>query len=322
MLLDYGTSRPTLSTLRGLGVTGVGRYIGWDSVPGYSSIGKNITRDEARALLGAGIEIFLAFEYAKDAAARGAEQGRKDGQLAMQQLADLGAPPDMGVYFAVDYDLPDCRPDLPDTAANARAKLGPVGDYFAAISGLKHPYQVGGYGGYYAIKRLFDAGLITLGWQTIAWSGGKTDSRSHIYQSKVDNGPFGSDVDVRCHMAVPNYGQWSNAPLPKPGWPAEQEEDVTYSGQIGPGEKVGVPVVKGTTNRVCVYADYTNSTAPMKVRVAVLSETNGYSQIQEAEISAAKPEYILFKEKDVVAVSFQRVDTVPGLDVGYFVTGG
>ena len=29
-----------------------------------------------------------------------------------------------------------------------------------------------------AIKRLFDAGLITLGWQTVAWSGGQRDSRA------------------------------------------------------------------------------------------------------------------------------------------------
>jgi hypothetical protein len=208
-LIDYSTSRPPMNILRAAGVTGAGRYIGWDSVPGYPSIGKNLTVAESKELLGAGIEIFLAFEYAPDAAAQGTPQGTKDGQLAKTQLAELEAPPDMASYFAVDFDIPDYAPHLADTPPNALAKLGPVGKYFQAIKALKYAYEIGGYGGYYAIKRLFDAGLITKGWQTIAWSGGLLDPRACIYQLAATSSIVGADIDVREHTAtMADYGQW------------------------------------------------------------------------------------------------------------------
>src|SRR5579864_767096 len=127
MIIDYSTARPSIATLKAAKVTAVGRYIGWDSVPGFQSIGKNITKPEAQVLIGAGFQIFLAFEYAADAALKGAEQGGLDGALATSQLSALGAPSNMAVYFALDFDVPDYAPNLPDTPANALAKLGPVG---------------------------------------------------------------------------------------------------------------------------------------------------------------------------------------------------
>jgi hypothetical protein len=38
------------------------------------------------------------------------------------------------------------------------------------------------YAGYHPLKRAFDAGKMTYGWQTYAWSGGMQDSRMHLYQ--------------------------------------------------------------------------------------------------------------------------------------------
>jgi hypothetical protein len=212
-----------MSALLTAGVTAAGRYIGWDSVAGFPSIGKNLTVTEARELIGAGIEIFLAFEYQPDAAANGTTQGTKDGQLAKTQLAELEAPPDMCSYFAVDYDIPDYAPHLMDTPVNALAKLGPVGKYFQAINALKFAYEVGAYGGYYAIKRLFDAGLITKGWQTIAWSGGHVDPRAVIYQVTATSPIVGGDIDIREHTAtVADYGQWPR-PSANPTTPPPQE---------------------------------------------------------------------------------------------------
>jgi hypothetical protein len=119
MLIDYSNIRPSITTLRGAGITAVGRYIGWDGEPGYQNSYKNLTQTEARSLLGAGIEIFLAFEYLADAPVRGANQGHMDGVLAMAQLGRLGAPPSMAVYFAADWDVPDYAPGLPDTPTPA-----------------------------------------------------------------------------------------------------------------------------------------------------------------------------------------------------------
>lgn len=100
-----------------------------------------------------------------------------------------------------------------------------------------------------------------------------------------------------------------------------QEDDVTYSGQIKPGEKRGVPVVKGTTNRLCLYADFTDPASPLVVRVAVDSEAKHYSQITTVSLGDSQPHYVLFTEADVIAVSFQREDTDPAREVGYFITG-
>lgn len=209
MIIDYSTSRPPIPTLWSDGVTAVGRYIGWDSVPGYSSIGKNITKAEAEGLVTSGIQIFLAFEYTADAAAHGTSQGTKDGQLAKTQLSELGAPPSMAVYFAVDFDIPDYAPSLADIPANALAKLGPVGHYFEAINALKYAYEIGGYGGYWAIKRLLDAGLITKAWQTVAWSGGHIDPRAVLYQNASHSTISGADVDIHENsLTEPDFGQW------------------------------------------------------------------------------------------------------------------
>ena len=217
MILDYSTIRPSIAVLKAANVSAVGRYIGWDSVPGFGSIGKNITVAEAETLIASGIKIFLAFEYTADAAAHGADQGAKDGHLAMTQLAVLGAPPDMAVYFAVDYDIPDYAPTLMDIPTNALAKLGPVGKYFQAINGLKYAYEVGGYGGYWAIKRLFDAGLITKGWQTTAWSGGNLDHRAVIYQNAAPPPIPGADVNIRENaITEPDFGQWPRPAITAP----------------------------------------------------------------------------------------------------------
>src|SRR5258707_4434577 len=125
MLIDYSVLRPPIALLKAAGVTAVGRYLGYDGEPGFQNIHKNLTLAEKNTLLAAGIEIWLSFEYAADAALSGGTQGTKDAALASRQLATLGmAAPGTAVYYAVDFDLGDYAPALPDTAANGRAKLG------------------------------------------------------------------------------------------------------------------------------------------------------------------------------------------------------
>src|SRR5258708_17627167 len=92
MIIDYSTLRPPMTVLKAAGVTAVGRYIGWDGEPGYSNIRKNLTTTEARELLAAGMEIFLAFEYASDPALKRAVQGTAHAPLATPQRTDLCAP--------------------------------------------------------------------------------------------------------------------------------------------------------------------------------------------------------------------------------------
>lgn len=264
MIIDYGTARPPVTLLKQLWVTTVCRYIGWDGQPGYENIGKNISKVEADTLLANGISIVLAFEYAADASSNGGLQGAMDGALAKKQLAALGAPADMGVYFAVDFDIPDYAPHLLDTPANAFAKLGPVALYFQAINALKPLYEVNGYGGYYAIKRLLDAGLIKKGWQTIAWSGGQLDLRTVLYQNAAPLPAalqaYGADFDIREHSAtVADFGQWPRpvAPTPTPvPTPIPQGVEMSYPMVLTPthGLAYVLPIPAGKT-KVILYAD-------------------------------------------------------------------
>src|SRR5260221_8327042 len=99
-----------MTVLKAAGATAVGRYIGWDGEPGYQNIHKNLTAAEARELLAAGMEIFVAFEYAADAALKGAVQGTADAHLATRQLRDLGAPAGPTGVFPLGFYIPGFRP--------------------------------------------------------------------------------------------------------------------------------------------------------------------------------------------------------------------
>lgn len=228
MLVDYSTFRPSMQMLEAAGVTAVGRYIGWDCEPGFACIRKNLTLAERDELLAAGIEIWLSFEYAADAALNGQPQGLKDGQLANRQLSNLSMA-GMDVYYAVDFNIPDYAPSIPDngTVENARAKLGPVAFYFDGIHEAKPNHQVSGYGGYWAIRRLLDAKLITRGWQTLAWSGVNVESRAALVQ--LIQSVFGAaDVDV--HKAVTaDFGQWPRPVVPPPPPPAVITDGILVS---------------------------------------------------------------------------------------------
>ncbi len=210
MLIDYSFFRPNIAQLKSAGITAVGRYIGWNSVPGYGNPDHNIGKAEADTLLGGGISVFLCFEYGAQEATGGGPQGTKDGGLAGQQLVELGAPEGMTVYFAVDFDIPDYAPNSTDP----KAKLGPVADYFAAINALHPGYKLGVYGGYYAVSRVMDAGLAEMAWQTVAWSGGQVYGRAVLLQPGTQMWNTNADVDMLLH-GVADFGQWPRPPVPE-----------------------------------------------------------------------------------------------------------
>lgn len=213
MIIDYSTWRPSIKTLQGAGVTAVGRYIGWDCQPGFQCIHKNLTKSEAAALLAAGIDIFVSFEYEPDAALNGEQQGARDAKLAGDQLAALGAPHGMTVYWAVDFDIKDYAP----ASSDPERKLGPAAGYFHAINNAKLPYQTGVYGGYYAVSRVMDAGLASMGWQTVAWSGGQWYAKAVLRQLAQQ---FMGFSDVNLHLAAgDDFGQYPRpAVLPGRTW--------------------------------------------------------------------------------------------------------
>lgn len=234
MIVDFSTARPSITELKAAGVTAVMRYIGWDGVSGYPNTGKNLTQKEAQNYLLNGIDVGVCFEYLANAAALGHDQGVKDGTLAHEQLGQLLAPVVTGVYFAVDFDIPDYNPSLANTPENAMAKLGPIGEYFKAIKDLKAGYRIGVYGGYWAVKRVMDAGLATMGWQTVAWSGGNIDPRINLLQTVAKAPISGVDVDVH-EQKQADFGQWPHAGVPATPTPPATPHSVTVD--IPPGVK-------------------------------------------------------------------------------------
>lgn len=207
-LLDYSWTRPPIGLLGGY--VGAARYLS------YSTSGKNLTPAEASALTAAGKTIVSNWEWyadpTKDPVWRQLgpyRTGLKHAAASRAQHKQCGGPVDAPVYASADYNTPDYAPHLPDGPANAAAKLGPLADYYRAWVDTCGVARVGGYGGYYTIRRLFDAGLITYGWQTRAWSGGQWDSRAHLRQiGSVVLG--GARVDVN-DIIHPSYGGWQVA---------------------------------------------------------------------------------------------------------------
>jgi hypothetical protein len=199
-VVDYSFSRFSPAQLHNMGAVAVGRYL---TVVNAQTEGKLLTRAEAQGLSAAGIGIVSTFEYQASDALGGYQQGKEYAGLALEQHAAAGGPAGRPIYFGVDFDTPDYAPNLPNTPENAHAKLGAIGHYFQGINDtLGGPHLTGAYGGYWVIKRLFEAGLIGLGWQTAAWSGGERYPRAAMYQ----HGFFGS-YDVN-DASVDDYGQW------------------------------------------------------------------------------------------------------------------
>jgi len=124
----------------------------------------------------------------------------------------------MAVYFALDFDIRDYAL----ASRDPRAKLGPAAAYFDGIRAANPRYQVGVYGGYWAVSRVLDAGLASMGWQTVAWSGTPTrwDERA-VLRQKLGTPLPGADLDtVREHTVHGHdFGQWPRPAPPKPAAP-------------------------------------------------------------------------------------------------------
>jgi hypothetical protein len=205
--LDYSGGRPSHTAMKTAGVAFVCRYIG-SQVRSTGRSTKWLSPLEANDLHLDGFAIVVVFETTAQRAEGGATAGTADAHTAVAELAYCGLPADLPVYFAVDYDT----------------TVGPhITAYFTAIAKVLGLKRVGAYGGYKVIKALFDAELITYGWQTYAWSGGHWDGRAHLQQYSNNKTIGGASVDYDRAMK-PEYGQWPAAGTPTPAvkpWPGK-----------------------------------------------------------------------------------------------------
>lgn len=256
-VLDYSVGRPGAAAIKNAGYIGVMRYV----APPFDAA-KIITAKEYDELRAAGLMVGLNWEWYGNRAREGAAAGLADARQALQQADALGYHG--AIYFSVDYDAP-----LSD-----QARLNAYFQSVAQVIGLE---RTGAYAGYWPLKRLFDANLITYGWQTIAWSAGKVDGRAHLYQKKFRL--FGGDADASDVLKDNWLGttlspeeekvscQSAGAGTCKPcaggapsnngnGCPLITEECVVFNND---GTVYDAPVSPGLLNGVCVSHTYANA---------------------------------------------------------------
>jgi Rv2525c-like, glycoside hydrolase-like domain/Putative peptidoglycan binding domain len=219
--IDYAWAdpKPPPAQLRADGVGFVARYLSTDP-------SKNLTAAERAALTAAGIAVCVVWETTAGRMLGGPAAGQADARAADAQARACGMP-GIPLYFAADQDFdPDDQPALHSYLDAAAAVIGRG--------------RTGMYGGYWPLRRAFDAGKITYGWQAYAWSrkaagvdpgpgavevelGGITywfDRRAQLRQ--VANGVHlaglpGLEVDLD-DSAAADFGQWPRpaGPLPPP----------------------------------------------------------------------------------------------------------
>lgn len=209
--VDYSGGRPGGAAIKAAGFSFACRYV-FDGAPQLPE--KLLTAAEASDLIANGVAVVSNWEAAADNARGGFSQGVSDAQGANANHLTAGGPTGAPIYFSVDYDAPES-----DQAA--------INAYFQGVASVIGLNRTGVYGGYWVVKRLFDAGLVTWGWQTEAWSGDPAglapagpdgdylDPRCQILQRNSEGfvNIGGVQCDINDAMTL-NFGQWNPPTTP------------------------------------------------------------------------------------------------------------
>src|SRR4051812_9111 len=187
--VDYSWARPSPAGIRAAGYTFAVRYLS------HSTTGKNLTVDEAGALLAAGVHLVVNWEDSAMDALDGRARGASDAGEAERQAGAIGVPADRPIYFAIDFDA-------------SEAQQAALDDYFDGVASVIGAARTGAYGGYGPIKRLLDGGKIAWAWQTYAWSGGRWEPRAQLRQVRNSVVIAGGECDVD-EAHAEDFGQWT-----------------------------------------------------------------------------------------------------------------
>ena len=169
----------------------------------------------------------VVWETTADRMLAGHQAGVADAISANHRAAALGMP-GIPLYFACDFDATE-------------ADQVPINAYLDGVASEIGKARTGMYAGYYPLSRAFNAGKLTYGWQTSAWSGTPTkwDTRAQLRQVQNDVTVCGVSADWDESMAT-DWGQW-----PRPGGhmpaapitvlPPGSWQDATLTGRGGDG---------------------------------------------------------------------------------------
>src|SRR5882762_6403762 len=181
--VDYSFSRANVQQLVAAGIDLVSRYLS-------HTPGKNLTVDEARVLLAAGVGILFNWESSAGRAKLGYAAGALDARDAVALVKSILTalrysivPLLWAIYFSADFDVTD-------------AERPAVRDYFRGVrDGLAGLFRAGVYGEASVVDDLHSRGLTDVEWQTYAWSGGVLSPQADLYQFKNGQVLAGASVD-------------------------------------------------------------------------------------------------------------------------------
>jgi len=189
--VDYAFEKPTVAQLLNAGITDAFRYTG---PPGWV---KTITQAEYDELTGAGIRVWLVFEYGANDSAGGFNAGVANAHTAVQYAPTGYSGP---IFFA-------CDEDLRGTA------LASAVQYIRGASTAIGAGRTGDYGPGALCQATHDAGYATYHWQSASTSfngNGSTLPITNVQQGGA--GPLpGTDLDTILipldppHPAQPPY---------------------------------------------------------------------------------------------------------------------
>jgi hypothetical protein len=169
-----------------------------------------LTKHEVERLHRGKMKVFAIWEKQKFHAISDVDGGRKppttcsmrrqldtgigDATKAAEQMQKVNAPGGRPIYFTVDFTITPfdmSKRRLRDVETHELVLYREVlAEYFVGVNSVIGKDRTGAYGGYLAIKYLFDKGLIGYGWQMTFPVGAppepvKIDHRAHLQQYDV-----------------------------------------------------------------------------------------------------------------------------------------
>lgn len=185
-IVDYSSGYPGGKAIKDAGYEGVIRYL---KKEGDSHV-KPLTAAEVEDMFAHGRTVSTCYQHVSQGRpGQGRAAGEHDAEWALKQARACGIEPRC-IYFCVDYD----------------AEPNSVAEYFKGTSDVLGVGKNGAYGSYRVVKYLLDMGLVSRVWQTVAWSGGKKESRAHLFQKSGYVHPGGITCDEN-DVLQSDYGQ-------------------------------------------------------------------------------------------------------------------
>ena len=175
-----------------------------------------ITREEYRDYDRHGLGVALVYQaVSRDRITQGFEAGRHDAAYAWNEATYVLGKGPRCIYFAADKDI-------------VGTDLNRVLEYLRGAASIIGVGRVGVYGVYSVIEAAIPS-VATYGWQTTAWSGGRTSAKAHCKQLLAQPYVGGVQTDAndvyKPDWGQHNYGQAVSAPTaPK----IEEVQDEMY----------------------------------------------------------------------------------------------